>query len=367
LLFIISSPIFVPQKTKQMTLPRFLSYSLFLLLSLNTLTAQNDYKVAAIGFYNLENLFDTLDTPDKNDSEFLPNGANQYNTKVYLDKMKNLSRVISELATDMTPDGVALLGVAEIENRKVLEDLSAQPALKKRNYKVIHEESPDGRGVDVALLYNPKYFRELGHKAINVKLSGDNGGSDYFSRDILYVCGILSGTDTIHVLVNHWPSRRGGTSSIPKRNYAATLCRKVVDSLVAINPNAKIFITGDLNDDPVNPSVKDILNARGNEKDVKPGGLFNPMWTKYKTGDGTLTYNGSWNLFDQTIISYGFLDKNQNGWFFHKAEVYRRNYLLNKDGQFKGSPYRTYSFGSYIGGFSDHLPVFAYFLQKKNK
>lgn len=340
---------------------------IFATISFFEISAQNDYKVACIGFYNLENLFDTLDTPDKNDSEFLPNGANQYNSYVYYDKLKNLSRVISELGIEMTPDGVAILGVAEVENRVVLEDLVAQPGLKNRNYKVVHEESPDSRGVDVGLLYNPKYFKELKHEVINVKLS-DDGGNAYYSRDILYVTGILGKVDTVHILVNHWPSRRGGElESRPKRNYAASLCKKVVDSLTQINPNVKIFITGDLNDDPVNPSVKDILGAKGKVKEVKPAGLFNPMWTKYKTGDGTLTWDGSWNLFDQTIVSYGFLNKEQDGYFFLKAEVFRRAYLLNKDGRFKGSPFRCYSFGTYIGGFSDHLPVYSFFLQKIKK
>jgi hypothetical protein len=343
-----------------------LSFAGFSLCSINDSKAQVDYRVACIGFYNLENLFDTLDTPDKDDAEFLPNGSNKYNSYVYIDKLKNLSRVISELGTEMTPDGVAILGVAEIENRAVLEDLVVQAPLKNRNYKIVHEEGWDSRGVDVGLLYNPKYFRELKHDVIHVDLKSDEGNT-YYSRDILWVTGILGGTDTLHVFVNHWPSRRGGTSSIPKRNYAASLCKKVVDSLTAVNPNVKIFITGDLNDDPVNTSVKDILNARGKVKDVKPGGLFNPMWTKYKSGDGTLTYNDAWNLFDQTIISSGFLNKEQDGYFFHKAEVYKRAYLLNREGRFKGSPFRCYSFGTYIGGFSDHLPVYSYFLQKIKK
>jgi hypothetical protein len=341
----------------------FLTISVAFIFGTFSASAQTDYRVTCIGFYNLENLFDTLDTPGKNDSEFLPNGSNQYTGFVYKDKLKNLSRVISELGTEMTPDGVAILGVAEIENRSVLEDLAAQAPLKNRNYKIVHEESPDSRGVDVAMLYNPKYFRELSHRVIPVLLDDDKGGS-YYSRDILHVTGILGGIDTLHVFVNHWPSRRGGTSSIAKRNYAASLCKKAVDSLTALNPNVKIFITGDLNDDPVNESVKDILNAKGKIKEVKTGGLYNPMWDKYKTGDGTLTYNDSWNLFDQTIFSSAFLNKNQKGYFFHSAVVYRKPYLLNKDGRFKGSPFRTYSFGSYIGGFSDHLPVYSFFLQK---
>ncbi len=257
----------------------FFILSLILCASHTFLKAQDNYRVACLGFYNLENLFDTLDTPNKNDAEFLPNGSYQYNSKVYNEKLTNLSKVISEIGTEKTSDGVAILGVAEIETRGVLEDLVAQPPLIKRNYQIVHVDGPDGRGVDVALLYNPKYFREIKHETIPVKLKGSNG-SEYYSRDILWVTGIFGETDTLHVFVNHWPSRRGGASSIPKRNYAAQLCKNVVDSLTAANPNVKIFITGDLNDDPISPSVRDILKAKGKEKQVKPGGLFNPMWKK---------------------------------------------------------------------------------------
>lgn len=339
--------------------------AMFLSLYLTSeIAAQAEYRVACFGFYNLENLFDTLDTPDKHDSEFLPNGSNNYTGQVYREKLTNLSRVISELGTEMTPDGVAILGVAEIECRSVLEDLVKMPAIKSRNYQIVHEESPDARGIDVGLLYNPKYFKEISHRTLPVNFL-EEGDKIYHSRDVLYVKGILGGKDTLHIFVNHWPSRRGGASSIPKRSHAARQAKNVIDSIMAQNPKAKIFLTGDLNDDPVDPSVKDVLGAKRKTKEVEPGGLYNPMWDKYKKGDGTLTWNAAWNLFDQTIVSYGFLDKKQDGYFFHKAEVYRKAYLLNKEGRFKGQPYRTYSFGTYIGGFSDHLPVYAFFLQKK--
>lgn len=342
----------------------FLYLIIFSIFSLSKTQAQAEYKVVCMGFYNLENLFDTLDTPGKIDEEFLPTGSNKYTGEVYKDKLKNLSRVISEIGTDLTPDGVAILGVSEIECRSVLEDLAAMPSLKNRNYQIVHEESPDARGVDVALLYNPKYFKEISHKVLPVNFL-EEGNRIYHSRDILWVTGILGGVDTLHVFVNHWPSRRGGTSSIPKRNHAAQQCKNVVDSLTAANPNVKILITGDLNDDPVNESVKNVLRAKRKTKEVASGGLYNPMWDKYVKGDGTLTWNAAWNLFDQTIVSYGFLDKKQSGYFFHTAEVFRRSYLLNKEGRFKGSPARAYSFGTYVGGYSDHLPVYAVFLQKK--
>jgi len=335
------------------------------LLALQQPLSAQDYQVAPIGFYNLENLFDTLDTPDKRDEEFTPTGRNKYNTEVYQSKMNNLSKVISEMATDITPDGVVILGVSEIENRKVLEDLVQQPKIKDRNYKIIHEESPDARGIDVALLYNPRYFRELSHKTLAVNFPRNEGDGTYHSRDILWVEGILGGTDTMHIFVNHWPSRRGGEKrSSPRREHAAKQCKAVIDSLIKINPNTKIFITGDLNDDPVSPSVKNVLQAKGKKKEVQTGGLFNPMWKKYKKGNGTLAWNDSWNLFDQTIISSAFLNKKQKGFFFQKAVVFRKGYLFQKEGRFKNAPKRTYSFGTFIGGYSDHLPVYSVFLRR---
>lgn len=348
----------------------FLSGFLALIFLNTTLQAQKaEYRVACIGFYNMENLFDTIDDPEVNDEEFLPKGKKKYTPEVYTDKLARLSRVVSELGTEMTPDGVAILGVGEIENRKVLEDLISQPALKKRNYQIVHEDCKYFRGVDVGLLYNPKYFKEISHFTTEVSFPSDRDpNKTYYSRDILWVKGVLGGTDTIHICVNHWPSRRGGEKkSSSKREHCAKLAKVVIDSLLADDPNAKILLTGDLNDDPISPSVKNILMAKRKKKQVKKRGLYNPMWNKYKKGNGTLTWNDSWNLFDQIIISAPFLKQNQDGYFFKEAKIYRESYLFNKDGRWKNSPKRSYSFNNYNYGYSDHLPVYAFFLQKVKK
>jgi hypothetical protein len=247
-----------------------------LLISFLSFSQKNNYRVSLIGFYNLENLYDTINNPMVDDEEFLPNSARQYNSHIYLDKLDRLSDVVSQMGTDITPDGLALLGVAEIENDTVLTDLARTPKLAKRKWKFVHYDSPDRRGVDVALFYNPKYFSVLHSEPLFVQLPG--GSKDaFFTRDILYVKGILDG-DTIHVFVNHWPSRSGGEErSIPARAAAAGTAKKRIDSLMAINPATKVVLMGDLNDDPVSPSLTKIIGAKGKMSDVKENEMFNPL------------------------------------------------------------------------------------------
>jgi hypothetical protein len=323
-----------------------------------------NYKMALVGFYNLENLFDTIDGPN-DDTEFLPTGGNRYTGKVYRDKLGKLEEVLSQIGTDMSPDGLAMFGCAEIENITVLQDLVAQPKLAKRNYKIVHYDSPDLRGIDVGFIYNPKYFKVLGSDHLFVPLRDDDGSIRY-TRDVLWVSGIMDG-DTVHVFVNHWPSRRGGEeASAPGRALAASTGKKVIDSLMAINPNTKVLLMGDLNDDPLSPSVAQVLGAKGDQNKVQPGGLFNP-WAKYfKEGIGTLAYNDSWNLFDQIIISAGFLPKEQQGYFYHQAHIFSKQFMMQKSGRFKGYPLRTYDGSVYNGGYSDHFPVFIDFLKVVN-
>lgn len=324
-----------------------------------------NYKVASIGFYNLENLFDTLDMPGKNDEDFLPNGRLLWNSEKYLSKEANLAKVISQLGTDLSPDGVAILGVAEVENRKVLEDLVAQPALKSRDYQIVHYESPDERGIDVGLLYQAKYFQPLGSKAIPVNLKDPKTGIADYTRDVLYVAGKFDG-ETIHILVNHWPSRRGGeAASAWARAAAASVDKAVADSLKQLDPNAKILIMGDLNDDPDSKSLTDALKARRKADDLKADELYNPMFDMYKDGNGTLAYKDTWDLFDQMILSKGFVNKETGGWQLYKAQVFRQPWLLQTEGAFRGYPFRTFVGDIFINGYSDHLPVFLYFLKKK--
>lgn len=324
---------------------------------------KKNYQVTAVAFYNFENLFDTEDDPKKNDDEFLPNGPYHYTEEIYRQKIHNLATVLQQLGTEMTPDGPALIGTAEIENGKVLEDLAAQPEIRKRGYKHVWFDGPDYRSIDVALLYNPSYFKVLHAEALRVDLNGDNvkGGS---TRDVLHVTGILSG-DTTHVFVNHWPSRRGGeAATAPLRAIAAGVSKKVIDSLVKRNPQTKIILMGDLNDDPTDASITQVLKAKGNREEVRPGGLYNPWVSFYKNGIGTLGYNDSWDLFDQIMVSSGWLKADENkAWKYYKAEVFNREFLKNKFGQYKGYPHRSFDGTNWINGYSDHFPTIIYFIK----
>ncbi len=324
-----------------------------------------DYKVASIGFYNLENLFDTIDSPTTNDVDFLPQGRLYWNTKKYMSKQANMAKVISQLATELSPDGVALLGVAEVENRKVLEDLVDQPDLKNRHYKIVHYDSPDERGIDVGLLYQPQYFQVLGSRAVPVPLKDPKTGIVDFTRDILYVTGKFDG-ELIHVMVGHWPSRRGGESaSAWARAAAAGVCKQLADSIQMADQNAKIVLMGDLNDDPDSKSMTQVLKARRRTEDLAKGELYNPMYDLYKDGNGTLAYRDSWDLFDQVIVSKGLVNKETGGWQLYNANVFRRPWLLQTEGLYRGYPFRTYVGDIFINGYSDHLPVYLFFLKKK--
>jgi len=345
---------------------RFFLTICIVLFSLSQGYAQKaSYHPSLVGFYNLENFYDTVNNPMVDDEEFLPGSERHYDTHVFLDKVGRLASVISQMGTDINPDGLALLGVAEIENDTVLTALINHKDLKYRNLKFVHYNSPDARGIDVGLIYNPKYFKPVYSTKLFVKLPG--GSKDaYYTRDVLYVKGVLDG-DTIHVFVNHWPSRSGGEErSIPARAAAAGVDKRVVDSLMNINPNTKVIIMGDLNDDPISPSVTKTLGAKGKMSDVKAGGLFNPWVDFYRRGIGTLAYQDAWGLFDQIIISKAWLDKEQNGYFFLKANIFNKQFLVQQTGKFKGYAKRTWDGMTYNYGYSDHFPVFVTMVRKVN-
>lgn len=336
---------------------------IFLIISNTSSYAQEKYKVSAIGFYNLENLFDTINQPGVNDEEFTPAGANNYTPVVYIDKLSKLAEIISQIAIEETSDGPAILGVAEIENKSVLQDLVAHQKIKDRNYKIVHHDSPDSRGVDVGLLYNSKYFKVKKSESLFVPLI-ENDSTPIFTRDILYVFGLFDG-EPLHVFVNHWPSRRGGEeASAPRRMQAAAVARVKIDSIIKINPNAKIILMGDLNDDPINLSVLKTLGAKIDSSKVEKGDLYNPWNEFYKRGIGSNAYNDSWNLFDQVIISSAFLEKEQKGWRYRKAVIFNKPFMFEKTGRYKGYPKRTYSWGQYIGGYSDHFPTYIVLVKK---
>lgn len=328
-----------------------------LLLSFLTVTVfAQAKKTVAVGFYNLENFYDTINDPLINDDDFTPDGANAYTPKVFWEKVENLSTVIAQMGMDKTDDGLAMLGVAEIENGDVLKTLCKSNRLKSRNWKVVHFDGPDERGVDCALLYNPALFRVLHAQSLTVEV--EHG--DRPTRDVLYVTGKLL-NDTVHVFVNHWPSRRGGEAATrAKRGLAASVSKKVIDSLMQKNPNAKVIDMGDLNDDPINKSVTEVLQAKGNRKDVKEGGLYNPWVSFYKKGLGTMAYQDTWGLFDQIIISYGFINDKSSGLHFVENEVFNRSFMIEKFGQYKGYPKRSYSNSVWNGGYSDHFPTIVY-------
>jgi Endonuclease/Exonuclease/phosphatase family len=345
-------------------------YYLSLLFSLSILIGvqaqKKQYKTAVISFYNLENLFDTIDNTLINDEEFLPTGIRNYNTAIYKDKLGKLASVIAQIGTEYSSDGPAILGVAEIENDTVLKDLIREPLLIKRNYKFVHYDSKDARGVDVGLLYNPAYFTVEASDKLYVQLP--SGSKDaYYTRDILWVKGTLNG-ETIHVYVNHWPSRSGGEKrSEPGRIAAAAVCRKHIDSLLVKDPNAKIVVMGDLNDDPINKSVEKVLRAGSKANLNEPGNLFNPWLELYKNGIGTLAYQDAWGLFDQIILSKPWLNREQSGFFFYQPHVFNKEFLVENNGRFKGYPMRTWDGNSYRGGYSDHFPTYLLVIKELKK
>lgn len=317
-------------------------------------------KAVSVGFYNLENLFDTIDQSNI-DEEFLPNGAMKWTSYKYKAKLKNMSTAISKLGLELTPGGVSILGVSEIENRGVLEDLVKQPAIASRTYEIVHYDSPDRRGVDVGLLYNPRDFIVTNSKSYRLRTEDPN----FLTRDQLMVSGYLLG-EKVHVIVNHWPSRTGGeVESEPKRLAAAALTKSIVDSLYKVDASAKIIVMGDLNDDPFNKSTAEVLGAKKNMEEVASNGLYNTLWRTLESGVGSLAYNGQWNLFDQIIISEPFLKADNTHLRFWKAEIFNRSFLIQQEGTYKGSPLRTHAGGVWLNGYSDHFPTLIYLTKER--
>lgn len=338
------------------------TFSIIILLSFiltfNHCAAQEKkYLATTIAFYNIENLFDTIDDPLTNDAEFLPDGGNRWTGERYKAKLRNIAGVIARIGEDVVPGGPAVIGLSEIENRGVLEDLINTPPLDKLGYEIVHYDSPDRRGIDVGLLYKKDAFKVTNSTSNRLYMPGR---TDFYSRDQLVVTGKLFG-DRISVIVNHWPSRRAGPEY---REAAARLSRALSDSLNKEHKNAKVFIMGDLNDDPTDRSVFKVLGAKANADQCSKGDLYNPMWQLFRDGIGSLAYRDSWNLFDQIIISTPVV-KADKGWQFYKARVYNERYLFQKDGPYAGYPFRTFAGGAYAGGYSDHLPVYLILIREK--
>lgn len=305
----------------------------------------NQYTIA---FYNLENLFDTKDDPYTLDDDFLPNSEKRWNQDRYQKKLFKLGTAISNIGFAKTGKAPVLLGVAEVENKKVLEDLAASKHLKNKDYGVVHYESPDERGIDVGLLYQKQYFEVTHSENIPVYVDNQNGERDY-TRDILRVTGLLN-HEEIHILINHWPSRRDGAHlTAYKRIAAAQKNREIIDEITAENAEAKIIIMGDFNDDPYSESIKEHLVQND---------LFNPMERLHTRYRGSLNYRSQWNLFDQIIFSHNFHRYQPGKHSFSEASIFDHDFLKIRKGRYKGNPFRTYVGRKYMGGYSDHFPVY---------
>lgn len=319
------------------------------------LSAQNRRAPLGVAFYNLENLFDTINNNGKYDLEFSPQGSRQWNGYKYWSKINKLAYCISEMKgrnKDIVP---AIIGVSEIENITVLNDLVKAEPIAGWGLKVVHHDSPDRRGVDVGLLYNPAHFRVL--NVTNHRLVIENYPT-FRTRDQMCVTGLLDKTK-VSIIVNHWPSRLGGQEqSSYLREAAAALSKQIADSLWAIDPYQGVIIMGDLNDDPQDKSCAKVLGAKKNIKDVEAHEFYNPWWEKLDNGIGTLAYKGSWNLFDQIIVSGTLLKQNDaRGLHYLGCKVNNFDFLFDTEGSRQGYPLRTFAAGVWLDGYSDHFPT----------
>lgn len=308
--------------------------------------ASTKHKTLDILFYNVENLFDTIDDPDKNDEEFLPGSEKNWNAERYQRKLDSLAKVIQ--ATLEINQGI--IGLVEIENRRVLEDLVHHPVLEFRRLQIIHHESPDERGIDVALLLPPQ-FRCDSNYVINIEFPENKKEK---TRDIL-MARIHLNNKPFWISVNHFPSRRGGEeASRPKRAYVASQLRKELNTLQTADTSVTFIIMGDFNDEPMDSSLNEVLGA-GPEKGDSD--LVNLMWNLQERGYGSYKYKGEWNMLDQIIVSRKLTRFGNTFAVPNSTRIYVADYLLEQEGKFKGNPWRTYAGNKYLGGFSDHLPV----------
>jgi len=356
----------------------------FVLFTINNVAAQaKKYIIHTVAFYNFENLFDTINGPN-NDEEWLPNGAQNWTSEKYKKKLENLSRVLSEIGTgEKQSNPPTFIGGCEIENRGVLEDLIKQPKLINKDYGIVHFDSPDKRGIDVALLYQKKHFKPTSYSNIPLLIykkqegkvdkkdkeeatddvvASDIQSDRIYTRDQLLVTGFLDGEE-VNIIVNHWPSRSGGEKkSSPFREAAGKLNRKIIDSLIAINPNAKIITMGDLNDGSYNKSVKVGIGAKLKKTELKESrDIYNPFEQMAKDGKATLFYRDSGDIFDQIMVSEQFTKSDYSSFRYWKAGIYNKPFLITTVGQYKGYPLRH---SATEIGFSDHFPVYIYLLKE---
>ncbi len=324
------------------------------------------YNIRTIAFYNVENLYDTINDVTINDEASPMMELKSNKSKVYWQKIENMASVIAQIGAEKANTGPAIIGVSEIENLSVLEDLVKSPHLAKMDYGIIHYDSPDKRGIDVALLYQKRYFKPVFHQAFDPNIYRD--GIKVYTRDQLLVSGYLD-DELIHIIVNHWPSRSGGEAkSRPSREKAAYQNTKIIEQVREKDPKAKILIMGDFNDDPTNSSFKSVLKTKGKKEDVVENDIFNPYEEMHKKGLNTLGYRDNINLFDMVLISEPLLNKGENDFSTYKmfkAMIFNERFLTGRKGQYKGYPFRSFADGGFTGGYSDHYPVYVYLIKEK--
>lgn len=307
------------------------------------------HNMQTIAFYNCENLFDVYDDKRINDDDFLPKSVKKWTLPRYENKLRKLSFAISNIGREETGKHPALVGLAEVENAKVIKDLIKRSHLKDCHYNYVHYNSLDERGIDVALIYDKTVFDVTHSETFSVDLTDDDGGLD-FTRDILLVSGLLDG-ETIHIIINHWSSRREGEKeSEPKRMSASNKVNEIIQLLKANETDPKIIVMGDFNDEPFNKSIRSIVDNNN---------LYNPMATLRSFSRGSVYHDRKWNLFDQIILTTNFFKSSKNQFEFFKANIFDVDFLKLFRGKYKGSPFRTYVGKKYAGGYSDHFPVYA--------
>lgn len=336
-----------------------LLFSGFFVLLLLAGFAQKPYKVM---FYNFENLFDTINDPEILDEEFTPDGPKKWNSVKYNKKIGNLERVLFDIAA-LDKNYPAVIGVSEVENRSVLEDVIATPKLAPANYRIVHYDSPDARGVDVAFFYRPDVFELEGSAPIPFTMEGL---PNFKTRDIVTMWGTIEG-EPFYFMVAHWPSRLGGKeASAPKRERAAEIMRRAADSVLRLDPATKVVMMGDFNDDATDDSITEVLGAKGDIRKLEPGDYYNPFINVLKAGYGTLANQDAWNLFDNIVVSENLVAG--DGLKIRKASpkarfygnIFSRPYMIQQEGQYKGYPLRTFVGNNFQGGYSDHFPVYIY-------
>lgn len=347
----------------------FIVAALLILMSLSA-SAQKTQQNYVIGFYNLENLFDIYDDPVKNDNEFLPEGKNKWTQAKYEKKLHNMAKVIRSMA-DNNKRWHTILGISEIENRLVIEDLVSQPEIADANYQIVHYDSPDRRGVDVALLYKPDQFTYLDSESIPFDFNSDIDFSDtdtsYFkTRDILMAHGLIAG-EHFAFYVAHLPSRVGGKGG-NLRSRGAEIIYNHSRELEAKYPGIKIVAMGDMNDNPTDDSMAKYLHGQERLENVTPTEFYSPYISMLKAGYGSLCYQGVWSIYDLELVNYNLAHAPDGGLKIqpvtknHGKEyygvVFKRPWMTTQKGQYKGYPFRTFSNGAFVGGYSDHYPTY---------